>query len=96
MQSFKEIEQEITRISKEFAQGLTGNTQTIAGTGALIVDPLSAYLNNLGYKNTLKQLPANHERTLILVMEFEGGATFIPAGSDMPVPGATDWLWLYP
>lgn len=42
----------IENISKEFTKGL--NIGEIAGSGMLIADPLSAYLNACGYKNKLE------------------------------------------
>lgn len=27
-------------------------------------------------------------------MTFTDGTKFIPAGSDLPLNGATDWLWI--
>lgn len=87
---------EITEISKEFHSGMIDLFPTIAGSGWMVVDPLSAYLNTCGFLNTLVQLPTNEERPLILVMQFSDGTQFIPAGSDLPMDGVTDWLWINP
>ena len=68
---------------------------SINGSGWLIVDPLSGYLNFLGYKNTLVQLPACEQHPQILIMEFEDGTDFIPAGGDLKnvFKAAENWLW---
>lgn len=85
--------EEITKISKEFAEGLGIE---ITGSGWLVVDPLSGYLNACGFKNTLHHLPETDERPLILIMQFEDGSKFVPSGSDIPIEGATNWLWINP
>lgn len=90
----QKIKDEITKISKEFAEGFKPEILNISGSGWVIVDPLSAYLNSLGFLNTLSQLPEKEDRPLILFMEFSDGSKFIPAGSDLPIEGATDWLWV--
>ena len=82
---------EIEEISKGFARGLGID---LKGSGWLVSDPLSAYLNACGFKNTLSQLPANEKHPLILVMKFLDGTQFIPAGSDLNIEGAKDWLWI--
>ena len=89
-----EQKDEITTISKEFASGFKPDIPEIAGSGWLIVDPLSGFLNASGFKNTLEQLPATEKRPLILIMTFEDGSQFIPAGSDMKQKVVTDWMWL--
>lgn len=89
-----EKKQEIEKISKEFASGFKDGIGSIAGSGWLIVDPLSGYLNFCGYENVLKEMPANEEHPQILVMTFKDGTQFIPAGSDLPFKGAGDWMWL--
>ena len=90
----EEKRNEITEISKEFAKGFKPDISSIAGSGWLIVDPLSAYLNAVGFENTLQQMPENEEYPIILIMTFKDGAKFCPAGSDLPVKGAKDWLWI--
>lgn len=85
---------EIERISKEFAEGFKPEIPEIAGSGFLIVDPLSAYLSVCGYENSLNQIPAKGVNPLVLVMTFKDGTRFIPAGSDLPVKGVKDWTWL--
>ena len=87
---------EIEKIAKAFASGFKDTIGEIAGSGWLIVDPLSAYLNALGYKNELHEIPATEGRPQTLVMTFDDGTRFIPSGSDLPLSGATDWLWLPP
>ena len=76
---------EITRISKEFAQPILEGfgLSSINGSGWVVVDPLSAYLNACGWKNELKQIPASDKNPLILIMAFKAGGIFIPAGGDM-------------
>jgi hypothetical protein len=86
----------ITQISKNFASGLKDTIGEIAGSGFLIVDPLSGYLNVSGYKNEVVQLPANEKHPQVLIMTFEDGSRFIPAGSDLKCidPRMTDWFWI--
>jgi hypothetical protein len=43
---------EITVIAKEFASSFKDTVGDIAGSGWLIVDPLSGYLNFIGHENT--------------------------------------------
>lgn len=86
--------EEITKIAKEFASGFEESIGQIAGSGWLIVDPLSGYLNFCGYKNKLSQIPENEKHPLILIMTFDDGTTLIPSGSDMPHPKAMDWMWI--
>ena len=83
---------EITAIAKEFTEGMEF---PINGSGWLVVDPLSGYLNALGYKNVLSQIPSNNKHPLVLVMLFEGG-TFIPAGGDLkPLDEKfQNWIWI--
>lgn len=85
---------EITKISKQFASGFKDTIGEIQGSAWLIVDPLSGYLNYLGYENTLEQLPPNDIHPMILIMTFKDGSKFIPAGSDMPLPGGKNWMWI--
>jgi len=92
----KEDQEEITEISKEFALGFKDTIGEIAGSGMLIVDPLGGYLDFVGYKNKLYRLPARTEGLEVLVIRFEDGSQFIPAGSDLPLEGAHDWLWPEP
>ena len=51
-------------------------------------------MNFCGCENTLKQLPANKKHPQILIMEFKDGTQFIPAGSDLQIEGAKDWMWI--
>lgn len=90
-----EDKNEITKISKQFAEGFKG----MDISGWLIVDPLSAYLNALGYDNKLSQIPAKDKNPLILVMTFADGSQFIPAGKDMAnrkeeFGNCQNWMWL--
>ena len=86
--------QEITEISKRFASEFRDTIGGIAGSGFLIVDPLSGYLNFCGFAHKLEQIPANERRPLVLIMTFHDGSRFIPAGSDLPIEGAHDWMWI--
>jgi hypothetical protein len=92
----QEIKDEITNISKEFASGFKDTIGEISGSGWLIVDPLSGYLNACGYENKLGEIPANNKHPQILIMTFTDGSKFIPAGGDLrPIhPEAKDWMWL--
>lgn len=74
---------EIVRISKLFAAPFKEMIGEINGSGWLIVDPLSAYLNHCGYENTLDQLPAKGKHPQILIMNFKDGSKLIPAGLDL-------------
>lgn len=85
---------EIEKISKEFASGFKDTIGDISRSGWLIVDPLSGYLNHLGFENSLKQIPEVNGHPQILIMTFKDGTQFIPAGSCLSVKGATDWMWL--
>lgn len=90
----EEVKNEIEKISKEFASGFKPEIDEIAGSGWLIVDPLSGFLNASGFENELKKLPPTDTQPLVLVMIFKDGTQFIPAGSDLNIQGTTDWLWL--
>lgn len=100
MESKSNIDQatkdKITEIAKEFASGFKDTIGDIAGSGWLIVDPLSGYLNFIGYTNVLHQLPASEAHPQILIMTFDDGSKFVPAGSDLKKVDkqATDWMWL--
>ncbi len=87
---------EIEKIAKEFASGFKDTIGEISGSGWLIADPLSGYLNFCGYKNKLEQIPAKGDQQQVLLMTFKDGTQFIPAGSDLKIEGATDWMWLPP
>lgn len=86
---------EITQIAKEFAAPFKDTIGEINGSGFLIVDPLSGYLNYRGFKNKLKELPANEKHPQILIMIFEDGTQFIPAGADLKClsPEMENWFW---
>lgn len=92
----EEQKKEITRIAIGFTKGFKGTFDKINGTGWLIVDPLSGYLNALGFKNTLWQLPETDKHPQVLIMQFEDGSQFIPSGGDLkPVhKDAHNWIWL--
>ena len=91
---------EITRISKEFAQPILEglNLPSINGSGWFVVDPLSAYLSACGWANELTQIAESDKNPLILIMTFKGGGIFIPAGGDMAPndKGLTfhNWQWI--
>ena len=87
---------EITKIAKEFFAGFAGDTMSkINGTGWLIVDPLSGFLNSLGFHHRIGQLPKNKEHPQVMVLTFPDGSRFIPAGADLKpiLPQAENWLW---
>ena len=88
-----EDQNEITKISQQFASAFDW---PIEGSGWLTVDPLSGYLNSIGYENELKELPAKGDRPQILIMIFKDGSQFIPAGSDLKSvhKDAKNWMWL--
>ena len=87
---------QITKISKEFASGFKDMLGEINGTAWLIVDPLSGYLNSIGYENKLGQLPATKKHGQILIITFKDGSQFIPAGADLkPIFNeAENWMWI--
>lgn len=87
---------EIEYIAKKFASGFQDTIGEIAGSGWLIVDPLSGYLNFCGYDNKLMQMCATKQHPQILIIMFADGTQFIPAGSDLKYkhPDAKDWMWL--
>lgn len=85
---------EIEKISKEFASQFKDTIGEISSSGWMIVDPLSGYLNFCGFVNVLHQLPATENSPMVLIMTFEDGTQFIPAGSDIQHKDATDWLWI--
>lgn len=82
---------EIETMCREFASGFDF---PIAGSGWLIVDPLSGFLNYQGIRNSLQELPANEDHPQVLIMTFEEGGILIPAGSDLKKEGAHDWMWI--
>lgn len=93
----QEEKKEIVKISKSFANGFKSTIGSINGSGWLIVDPLSAYLNAIGYENKPFQLPEKEgERPQILFLEFKDGSKLVPAGGDLKkrFPEAKNWMWL--
>lgn len=90
----KARQKKITEISKQFASGF--NFGGINGTTWLIVDPLSAYLNSLGYKNNLHQILEKDNHPMVLVMTFLDGDQFIPAGGDLKYLNKKfkNWCWI--
>lgn len=87
---------EIVKIAKQFVSGFKTKFPAINGTGWLIVDPLSGYLNVVGYENTLDQLPPNETHGLVLVIVFKDGSRLIPAGGDLKGinPKAENYMWV--
>ena len=85
---------EIENISKSFAMQFEDTVGEISESGWLIVDPLSGYLNFCGFDNELHEIPKRGKQQQILIMTFKDGTRFIPAGSKLPIEGATDWLWI--
>lgn len=94
----KEQKKEISKMSQDFARGFKDMFGGINGTGWLIADPLSGFLSSVGYENKLSQLPEKGDRPQVLVLTFEDGTQFIPAGGDLAgeVKGAKNWLWIEP
>ena len=91
-----EQKKKISKISQSFARGFKEMFGNINGTGWLIVDPLSGYLNALGFENTLHQLPETDKHPQVLIMTFKDGSQFIPAGGDLkPLDKYfKNWMWL--
>lgn len=87
-------QKEITSISKKFANGFKPEIKSISGSGFLIVDPLSAYLDFCGYENTVQEIASNEKHPQVLVITFENGNKFIPAGGDLDIKGAKNWMWI--
>lgn len=87
---------EISKISKEFAKEFKSTIGSINGSGWMIVDPLSGYLNAVGFEHVLDQMPANEKHCQVLVLTFNGGEQFIPAGGDLKpvIPMAKNWMWI--
>lgn len=86
----------IIDISKSFASEFKDAIGPINGSGWLIVDPLSGYLNSIGLKHKLFQLPESDKHPQILVMEFPDGTQLIPSGEDLKgvFPQAENWMWI--
>jgi hypothetical protein len=86
---------EITKISQGFAKGFEPDIP-LNGSGWLIVDPLSSYLNFLKFENEVSQLPTNEDHGLILIIEFKDGSRFIPCGAEMKFidEKAHNWMWI--
>jgi hypothetical protein len=92
----QKLKEEITKISKEFSEPFCERFGGINGSGWLIVDPLSGYLNFLGYTNKLDQIPATDEYPQVMIMTFTDGSQLIPAGGDLKKisPLAENWQWI--
>jgi len=69
---------------------------SILASRYLIFQKLSVYLNQVCFKNSLKELPKNNKRPEILVIEFEDGTKLIPSHSDFTQEGVKDWIWIDP
>jgi len=85
---------QILDLCKRFTKGMK---IPINGSGLLIVDPLSGYLNTIGFKNTLMQIPGTENRHMVLIITFEDGTQLIPAGLDLKTkeyPEFKNWMWL--
>lgn len=91
-----EQKKEISKISQSFARGFKEMFGSINGTGWLIVDPLSGYLNACAFENTLHQIPETEKHPQVLIMTFKDGSQFIPAGGDLkPLhKDFKNWMWL--
>lgn len=94
MKYSEKTKKKITEISKEFASGFKENIESINGSGWLIVDPLSAFLSFSGYKNKLSQYTTTDDH--VLIIDFESGDRFIPAGGDLKHMNENfkNWMWL--
>lgn len=94
----KEQKDEITKISKEFASGFKDMFGNINGTGWLIADPLSGFLNSIGFENTMQQIPETEKNHQVIILTFKDGSQFIPAGGDLRrvCRGAKNWSWIDP
>lgn len=92
----QEEKDKITDIAKQFHIGMKDMFPTIEGTGWLVVDPLSGYLNACGIANELFEIPTCEEHPQVLIMQFPDGSKFIPAGSDLKSisDAAENWMWL--
>ena len=92
----QEEKKEISKISQSFAKGFKEMIGGINGSGWMIADPLSAYLNSCGFNNTLSQLKEKENHPLVLILCFEDGSVFIPAGADFKQvnPKAKNWMWI--
>lgn len=91
-----EQKKEIAKISKQFAGGFKSMFGSINGTGWLIADPLSGYLNAIGYTNKCYELPETDNYGQVLILEFNDGSKFVPAGGDLKhlYEKAKNWMWL--
>jgi hypothetical protein len=87
---------EITNIAQEFAKPFEDTIGPIAGSGWLIVDPLSGYLNAIGFQHKLSQMEPTAAHPQVLFLEFPDGSKFVPAGSDLKSlhEAFCDWLWI--
>lgn len=87
---------EITKISKEFAKAFKSTIGGINNSSWMIVDPLSGYLNAVGFENTLHEIPANKNHCQVLIITFKDEEQFIPAGQDLKsiIPTAKNWIWI--
>lgn len=92
----EQTKKEISKISQSFARGFKKMFCSCNGTGWLLVDPLSAYLNSIGFENTLHQLPESDKHPQVLIMTFKDCSQFIPAGGDLKLlhKDFKNWMWL--
>lgn len=92
----KATKKEIVKISKQFASGFKSSFGEINGTGWLIVDPLSGFLNSIGYENTPGEIPQKDNHPQVLILTFPDGSQLIPAGGDLKplFKEAKNWMWL--
>lgn len=92
----QEEKKKIETICKDFASGFEPDIP-LNGSGWLIVDPLSGYLSEIeGIKNEPVEYPATDERPQVLILKFPDGTKLIPAGADLGIKGATNWMWIDP
>lgn len=85
----------IVDLGKKFADGFKPDME-LNGSEWMIVDPFSAYLNSLGFKNTLHQIPRSEKHPQVLILTFVDGTQLIPAGEDFKAihQDAENWYWI--
>ncbi len=92
----KDQKKEINKISQSFSKGFKGLFGGINNSGWMIVDPLCAYLQACGYECELMELPVSDNHPQVLMIVFENGQKFIPAGADLKNINSKfkNWMWL--
>jgi len=87
---------DITKMAQEFSEPFYENFGSINNTGWLIVDPLAGYLGFCGWENKLHEMPDCEQHPQVLIITFEDGSQFIPAGADLKGihEGFENWMWI--